>query len=64
MLLRHSLGLEDEARCIERAVLAAVAAGDVTADVNPLAPKSTVAVGSSIIQQIAATPRDAMAAVR
>lgn len=33
MLLRHSLGLEDEARCVEDAVAAALDAGVFTADV-------------------------------
>ena len=32
MLLRHSLGLETEAQCVERAVSAALAAGHLTAD--------------------------------
>ena len=32
MLLRHSLGLEDEANCIEHAVSSALAAGHLTAD--------------------------------
>jgi len=43
MLLRHSLGLEEAARGIERAVEATLAAGIRTAD---LAPPGTVAVGS------------------
>jgi 3-isopropylmalate dehydrogenase len=55
MLLRHSLGLEEEARCVERAVLEAVAAGDVTVDVDATAPKSTAAVGASIVRRVAMT---------
>ena len=35
MLLRHSLGLEDEAKCVEKAVSAALDAGVFTADLAP-----------------------------
>lgn len=35
MLLRHSLGLEDQARCVEKAVSGALDAGIFTADIAP-----------------------------
>ena len=35
MLLRHSLDLEDEARCVEKAVSGALDAGIFTADIAP-----------------------------
>ena len=35
MLLRHSLGLEDEARCVEKAVSGALDAGIFTAEIAP-----------------------------
>lgn len=56
MLLRHSLGLEREARAVETAVEAALAAGVVTADVASPAqtPQSTSAVGDYIASQIRA----------
>ncbi|HEY8794220.1 MAG TPA: 3-isopropylmalate dehydrogenase [Gemmatimonadaceae bacterium] len=44
MLLRHSLGLEQEALAVERAVHAALAVGALTAD---LAPKGTLAKRTS-----------------
>ena len=46
MLLRHSLGLEREARAVERAVYEALDAGALTAD---LAPAGTTAMGTSAV---------------
>jgi 3-isopropylmalate dehydrogenase len=57
MLLRHSLGLEGEARAVEAAVAAAVEAGVVTADIAaPQQPRhGTAAVGDFVAQQIRST---------
>ncbi len=55
MLLRHSLGLEDEARAVERAVAAALDDGYVTGDVA--APgeqvRTTAEVGAAVAERIA-----------
>jgi 3-isopropylmalate dehydrogenase len=57
MLLRHSLGLEDEARAVETAVAAALDAGYVTGDVA--APgeqvRTTLEVGAAVAERIAKT---------
>jgi len=52
MLLRHSLGLDDEARCIEAAVSAALDAGDVTIDVDQTRALPTHRVGDAIVQRL------------
>ena len=53
LLLRHSLGLETEARALEAAVAGALAAGVRTADLNPrAAPASTRAVGAAVLEQL------------
>lgn len=58
MLLRHSLGLEDEARTIEGAVADALDAGLRTADLATAGstPKSTSAMGQAIVERLAAAP--------
>ncbi|WP_058833700.1 3-isopropylmalate dehydrogenase [Luteimonas abyssi] len=53
LLLRHSLGLEDEAACIERAVAAALDAGAFTADLaGEQAARDTRAVADAVIAQL------------
>jgi 3-isopropylmalate dehydrogenase len=52
MLLRYSLGLEAEARSIERAVEAALAAGARTADLGGDKPLSTSAMGEAVIAEL------------
>jgi 3-isopropylmalate dehydrogenase len=54
MLLRHSLGLEEEAQSIERAVEAALAAGARTKDLDPQAekPLSTSAMGDAVVSRL------------
>jgi 3-isopropylmalate dehydrogenase len=54
MLLRHSLGLEEEARAVERAVHAALEGGALTADLAPkgTAAKSTREVADAILSHI------------
>ena len=56
MLLRHSLGLETEARAIESAVMAAVENGCRTADIAlpGKAPAGTRAVGDAVLQALGA----------
>jgi 3-isopropylmalate dehydrogenase len=56
MLLRHSLHLENEARQIENAVMAAVEAGARTADISlpAVAPISTRAMGDAVLRSMAA----------
>jgi 3-isopropylmalate dehydrogenase len=53
MLLRHSLGLEDEARAVERAVDAAITAGARTADMGGERTISTREMGAAVCAQIA-----------
>ena len=56
LLLRHSLGLEDEARAVERAVDAAITAGARTADLSPGAgskPLSTTEMGARVRSALA-----------
>jgi 3-isopropylmalate dehydrogenase len=54
MLLRHSLGLDEEARAVESAIRAALDAGALTADLAPRTtrPRSTSEVGSEIIERL------------
>jgi 3-isopropylmalate dehydrogenase len=54
MLLRHSLGLEAEARAVEDAVGAAIAAGVRTADIaaQGVAPVGSRAAGDAVIGRI------------
>ena len=52
MLLRHSLGLEEEARAVEAAVDAAVTAGARTADMNTDKPISTSAMGAAVLERL------------
>ncbi|MEO8224630.1 MAG: 3-isopropylmalate dehydrogenase [Gammaproteobacteria bacterium] len=56
MLLRHSLGLDAEARLIEAAVIAAIESGQRTADiaVAGTAPVSTRAMGDAVLRGIGA----------
>ena len=56
MLLRLSLGLEQEARAVERAVDAAITAGFRTADMGaaPARPLSTDAMGAAVCDRISA----------
>ena len=56
LLLRYSLGLEDEARAVERAIDAAIVEGKRTADLAP--PRgaqaiSTSAMGSAVLERVA-----------
>ncbi len=48
LLLRHSLGLESEARTVEGAVTAALEAGCHTADLGAAQPLTTVQMGAAI----------------
>ncbi|HSY24579.1 MAG TPA: 3-isopropylmalate dehydrogenase [Polyangiaceae bacterium] len=52
MLLRHSLGLEAEARAVEKAVDAAVAAGARTGDMGTDKPISTREMGAAVLERI------------
>jgi 3-isopropylmalate dehydrogenase len=52
MLLRHSLGLEAEARAVEAAVDAAVAAGARTGDMGTDKPISTREMGAAVLERI------------
>jgi 3-isopropylmalate dehydrogenase len=52
MLLRHSLGLEDEARAVERAIDAAVVAGARTADMGGPSRISTREMGAAVCEGI------------
>ena len=57
MLLRHSLGLDIEARCIETSVAAALDAGALTADLSaaagaPASPFDTAAMTAAVIAQL------------
>jgi 3-isopropylmalate dehydrogenase len=58
LLLRHSLGLETEARAVETAVAGTIAAGCLTPDLAPsgIRPASTHDVGSAVIAKLTATP--------
>ncbi|RPE75764.1 3-isopropylmalate dehydrogenase [Vulcaniibacterium tengchongense] len=53
LLLRHSLGLEDEARCVEKAVDGALEAGVFTADLAPAGRGvSTRAATAAVLEQL------------
>jgi 3-isopropylmalate dehydrogenase len=52
MLLRHSLGLEEEARLIESAVDAAITAGARTGDMGTDKPISTSEMGAAILSRL------------
>ena len=53
MLLRHSLGLEEEARAVERAVDAAITAGARTKDMGPSARTMTTReMGTAVLQEL------------
>jgi 3-isopropylmalate dehydrogenase len=53
MLLRHSLGLEEEARAVESAVDAAITAGARTRDMGPAARTiSTREMGAAIVERL------------
>ena len=57
MLLRHSLGLEAEARCIEKAVADAIDGGALTADLAPTGaaarpPLSTEAMTAAVVARL------------
>jgi 3-isopropylmalate dehydrogenase len=56
LLLRHSLGLEAEAKAVEAAVAATILSGCVTRDVAPsgIRPASTHDVGSAVIAKLTA----------
>jgi 3-isopropylmalate dehydrogenase len=56
LLLRHSLGLEREARAVESAVSAALDEGFLTADVAPAGTRawSTAEVGRAVVDRLAA----------
>jgi 3-isopropylmalate dehydrogenase len=56
LLLRHSLGLETEAKAVERAVANTIASGCVTADLAPsgIRPATTHDVGSAVIAKLMA----------
>jgi 3-isopropylmalate dehydrogenase len=53
LLLRHSLGLEAEARAIEAAVSAALEAGCHTADLGARQPLTTAQMGAAIRERLA-----------
>jgi 3-isopropylmalate dehydrogenase len=57
MMLRHSLGLAEEAQAVEQAVREALDAGALTADLVPrgVQPKRTSEVGDAIIARLVAT---------
>ncbi|MEO8443991.1 MAG: 3-isopropylmalate dehydrogenase [Gammaproteobacteria bacterium] len=57
MLLRHSLGLDEEARLIESAVIAAIEAGCRTADIAiaGTSPANTRAMGDAVLRSISAS---------
>jgi 3-isopropylmalate dehydrogenase len=56
MLLRHSLGLDGEARAVEQAVDQVVTRGDVTPDIAPpgMQPRSTSEVGDAVVAALQA----------
>jgi 3-isopropylmalate dehydrogenase len=55
LLLRHSLGLEQEAQAVEAAVWATLEAGTVTGDIAPdnETPRTTTEVGEAVTQRVA-----------
>ena len=52
MLLRHSLALEEEARAVENAVDAAIAAGARTGDMASERALSTTEMGTAVVDRI------------
>jgi 3-isopropylmalate dehydrogenase len=52
MLLRHSLGLEEEARAVEKAVDGAISAGARTADMGTEKPISTSEMGAAVLARL------------
>jgi 3-isopropylmalate dehydrogenase len=52
MLLRHSLGLEDEAQAIEEAVNKTITSGARTADMGAARPISTREMGAAVCERI------------
>jgi 3-isopropylmalate dehydrogenase len=54
MLLRHSLGLEAEARAVEQAVTAAIDGGCRTADLGTAKPLNTAQMGSAVRARLTA----------
>ena len=52
LLLRHSLGLDDEAACIERAVSDALDAGVLTADLSPYRAATTAEMTAAVIERL------------
>jgi len=54
LLLRHSLGLDDEATLVERAVSEALDAGVLTADLSPYRAASTVEMTAAVVERLCA----------
>jgi 3-isopropylmalate dehydrogenase len=54
MLLRHSLGLEQEARAVEGAVTLALEEGNLTADLGAGKPLSTSQMGRAVRERLEA----------
>jgi 3-isopropylmalate dehydrogenase len=54
LLLRHSLGLDDEAALVERAVSDALDAGVLTADLSPHHGASTAQMTAAIVERVCA----------
>ena len=52
MLLKHSLGLEQEARAVEHAVEKALADGMRTADLDPARAVSTAQMGQAVVERL------------
>ena len=52
LLLRHSLGLDDEAAGVERAVSETLDAGILTADLSPYRAASTVEITGAVIERL------------
>jgi len=54
LLLRHSLGLDDEATLVERAVSEALDAGVLTADLSPYRAATTVEMTAAVVERLCA----------
>jgi 3-isopropylmalate dehydrogenase len=54
LLLRHSLGLEAEAKAVEAAVSATIDAGQLTGDLGAAKPLTTAQMGAAIRERLAA----------
>jgi 3-isopropylmalate dehydrogenase len=52
MLLRHSLGLEEEARAVERAAGRALDGGALTPDLAPERPVGTAQAGRAVVEAL------------